>query len=70
MANTGIGLAPEDLPHVFERFYRADKTRAREQGGAGLGLAVTRWIVESHGGGISCSSEIGRGTEFVVRLPA
>jgi two-component system, OmpR family, sensor kinase len=69
VADTGIGITPEDLPHVFERFYRADKARAREAGGAGLGLAVTRWIVESHGGQITCTSEAGQGTTFLVRLP-
>jgi heavy metal sensor kinase len=69
VADTGIGIASEDLPRVFERFYRADKARAREAGGAGLGLAVTRWIVESHGGRITCTSAVGRGTRFLVRLP-
>jgi signal transduction histidine kinase len=70
VADTGIGIAPEDLPHIFDRFYRADRARAREAGGSGLGLAVAKWVVESHGGEITCSSEIGRGTRFVVRLPA
>jgi two-component system, OmpR family, sensor kinase len=69
VADTGIGISPEDLPRVFERFYRADKARARDAGGAGLGLAVTRWIVEHHGGQIACTSEVGRGTRFLVRLP-
>jgi len=68
VADTGIGIASEDLPRVFERFYRADKARARVAGGAGLGLAVTRWIVERHGGQITCTSEVGRGTRFLVRL--
>jgi two-component system OmpR family sensor kinase len=70
VADTGIGIAPEDLPRIFDRFYRADRARAREAGGAGLGLAVARWVVDSHGGEITCASEIGRGTRFVVRLPA
>jgi two-component system OmpR family sensor kinase len=68
VADTGIGIASEDLPRVFERFYRADKARARDAGGAGLGLAVTRWIVERHGGQITCTSAVGRGSRFLVRL--
>jgi len=70
VTDTGIGIPPEDLPRVFDRFYRADRARARESGGAGLGLAVARWVVESHGGEITCSSQVGCGTQFVVRLPA
>ena len=70
VTDTGIGIPPEDLPRVFDRFYRADRARAREAGGAGLGLAVAKWVVDSHGGEITCSSEVGCGTQFVVRLPA
>jgi signal transduction histidine kinase len=67
--DNGIGIAPDDLPHVFDRFYRADRARARELGGAGLGLAIARWIAETHGGAIVVASEIERGSTFEVRLP-
>ncbi len=65
--DTGVGIGPDDLPRIFERFYRAD--RARTRGGAGLGLAIVRSIVEEHGGTVICSSTPGVGTEFQVRLP-
>jgi signal transduction histidine kinase len=69
VADTGLGIEPQDLPHVFERFYRADKARAREGGGAGLGLAIAKSIVDQHGATISVKSEPGRGSEFTVCLP-
>lgn len=69
VTDTGRGIAAEDLPHVFRRFYRADKARSRAGGRSGLGLAICRAIVEAHGGEISVASELGKGTTFVVSLP-
>jgi signal transduction histidine kinase len=69
VADTGSGIAPEDLPHVFDRFYRADKSRARESGGSGLGLAIAKGIVEAHGGSIAARSEAGHGTTLQISLP-
>ena len=67
--DTGIGIAAEDLPNVFERFYRADKARSRESGGVGLGLSIGRWIAEAHGGTIEVHSSLGGGSIFKLRLP-
>ena len=67
--DTGIGIAPEAIPHVFERFYRVDKARSRETGGTGLGLAIAEKIVHLHGGEITVQSELGRGSTFSVRIP-
>ncbi|HYK18562.1 MAG TPA: ATP-binding protein [Bryobacteraceae bacterium] len=67
--DTGIGIAPHDLPYVYDRFWRADKVRSRAAGGAGLGLAIARWIVQTHRGEIAIDSELGRGSEVKVRLP-
>ncbi|MGO1050302.1 ATP-binding protein [Crossiella sp. CA198] len=69
VADTGIGIAAEDLPHVFDRFWRADKSRSRRTGGSGLGLTITRYLVEAHGGTIRVTSEVGRGSTFRVVLP-
>jgi signal transduction histidine kinase len=66
----GVGIRPEDLPHVFERFYRASKDRSRKDGGAGLGLAIARSIVERHGGEIELESQPAVGTVVRVILPA
>ena len=72
VADTGAGIAPEDLPHIFERFYRADKSRDRATGGAGLGLAIARQIVELHGSSLEVESRPGRGpgSPFVLPVPA
>lgn len=67
--DSGVGIPPEHLPHVFERFYRGDPGRARDPGGTGLGLPIGRWIVEQHGGSIELASRPGEGTEARVRLP-
>jgi signal transduction histidine kinase len=69
--DTGIGIAAGDLPHIFERFWRADQARTRtsDRPGVGLGLAITKWIVEAHGGSITVQSRPGRGSSFTVRLP-
>lgn len=67
--DTGVGIDAEHLPHVFERFYRVDPSRARADGGAGLGLAICHWIVQAHGGDISVASTRGQGSIFTVRLP-
>lgn len=67
--DTGRGIAPEDLPHLFERFWRGDHSRARSTGGAGLGLSICKAIVDSCGGTIAVSSRLGEGTCVTVRLP-
>jgi two-component system sensor histidine kinase BaeS len=69
VTDTGAGIAAEDLPHVFQRFFRAHGGRSRDGGGAGLGLALCQSIVQAHGGEISLESELGRGTRVTVRLP-
>lgn len=67
--DSGEGIAPEDLPHIWERFYRTDKARDRDQGGAGLGLALVRELVEAMGGSVSAESVVGQGSCFTLRLP-
>ncbi|MCB8817534.1 sensor histidine kinase [Desulfosporosinus shakirovi] len=69
MADTGVGIAPEDQLHIFERFYKVDKSRDRTIGGNGLGLSMVRKIVELHGGKVTLESEIGKGSTFTVSLP-
>lgn len=69
VTDTGIGIPAEHLPHVFERFYRVDRSRSRSQGGTGLGLSIGQWIVEVHGGTITAESEFGAGSRFKVSLP-
>lgn len=67
--DTGVGITREDLPHIFDRFYRAAKDRSRRTGGTGLGLAIARWIVTQHGGAIDVESSVGVGSTFRVKLP-
>jgi two-component system OmpR family sensor kinase len=67
--DTGPGIPAEHLPHIFDRFYRVDSGRSRDQGGSGLGLNIARWVTEAHGGQISVISEVGQGATFIVRLP-
>lgn len=69
VSDTGIGIAKEDQKKIFDRFFRVDKARSREQGGSGLGLSICKWIVEAHQGEIEVESEIGKGSSFVVKLP-
>ncbi|MDP2948607.1 MAG: ATP-binding protein [Chloroflexota bacterium] len=69
VADAGAGVAPEELPHVFDRFYRADSSRARATGGSGLGLAIVKQLVEAHGGQVWAESELGRGSVFSFALP-
>ncbi len=67
--DNGVGIPFKDLPHIFERFYVVDRSRARESSGTGLGLAIVKQIVEAHGGSIRAESELGVGAKFVCSLP-
>jgi two-component system phosphate regulon sensor histidine kinase PhoR len=70
IADTGIGIPSEDLPRIFERFYRVDKARSREMGGTGLGLSIVKHAVDQMGGVVAVDSRLGQGTKFVVTIPA
>ncbi|TMI77918.1 MAG: hypothetical protein E6H04_13360 [Bacillati bacterium ANGP1] len=70
VVDTGSGIASEDLPHLFDRFYRADRARVRSSGGSGLGLAIVQWIVNAHGGRIGIESRLGSGSTVTVWLPS
>jgi signal transduction histidine kinase len=69
VSDTGIGISPEDLPRVFERFYRADAARTGDPGGTGLGLPIARWIARQHGGDVTLTSSVAVGTTATVQLP-
>jgi signal transduction histidine kinase len=70
VADTGSGIAPQHLPRIFERFYRADASRSRTQGGTGLGLAIVKHLVEAHGGRVAAESVLGRGATIRLIFPA
>ena len=69
VADNGIGIGEEHLPHIFERFYRIDKGRSKAAGGTGLGLAVVRDLTELHGGTVTVESRVKKGSTFTVRIP-
>jgi signal transduction histidine kinase len=70
VSDTGIGISKEDQEKIFNRFFRVDKARSREQGGSGLGLSICKWIVEAHQGEIKVESELGKGSSFIVKFPS
>jgi len=69
VSDNGMGIPPEDLPHLFERFWRAEKSRNRATGGSGLGLAIVKQLVEAHHGQVQVESQVGKGTRFEVQIP-
>ncbi|MGH2537274.1 MAG: ATP-binding protein [Candidatus Promineifilaceae bacterium] len=70
VSDSGVGIPAEDLPRIFDRFYRVDKARSRRMGGSGLGLSIARWIAQAHGGEIRVDSKLGEGSTFTLTLPA
>ena len=70
VTDTGEGIRPEDLPHIFERFYRGGRSAADRDDGTGLGLAIVKYLTEAHDGRVTAESELGRGSSFAVWLPA
>ncbi len=69
VADTGVGIPSDDLPHIFERFYKVDRARSRRTGGTGLGLAIVQYLAAAHGGTVAAESTLGQGSTFTVRLP-
>ena len=69
VSDTGIGIPEEEIPRLFERFYRVSKERSRKSGGTGLGLSITDWVVKAHSGKIEVKSKLGAGSEFITSFP-
>ena len=69
-SDSGIGIAAKDVPRIFERFYRVDYARSRDNGGTGLGLSIVKHIAGAHGGTVSVWSKLGQGSTFTIRIPA